>query len=323
MQVFKQNKETFLRFLDKLKESYKIIAPVKTDIVKFEIINDIKDICLEEKPYFPVKGFFFKKEEVLFNFDVKKFSEPKLNIPETVFFGLRRCDLNAIRHQDKVFIEDVKEPYYKAAREKSFLLGYHCSKACSEYCFCGSMGLKDFYDLMFYDHGKEILVEAGSDKGEFLIKKFGKLFAKTDIAITDDEKKIPETDRLVKKDISKLYDNPDWKKGVDICLSCGACTIICPTCYCFSIYDKISLKNPETGERKRVWSSCQLQEFTRVAGNFVFRKEREQRFKHRIYHQLQYYKDKYGMQMCVGCGRCIEGCPTRIDFIKVINEMKQ
>ena len=65
-----------------------------------------------------------------------------------------------------------------------------------------------------------------------------------------------------------------------------------------------------------------LPEFTRVAGDHVFRKDREGRFKHRIYHQLDYYKDKYGEFLCTGCGRCIEGCPTRIDFVPIINEMK-
>jgi anaerobic sulfite reductase subunit A len=321
MQVFKQNKKGFFEFLNKLKQSYELIAPVKKDLIRFDKIKDVKDIHLQKNPYFPLKEYFFKKEEILFQFDGKKFTAPKLDAPERVFFGIRRCDLNAIMHQDKVFIEDADDPYYKAAREKSFLLGYHCNKA-FPYCFCGSMELKDFHDLMFYNKEKEILVEVGSEKGEFLIKKFRKYFNETDVEITDEESIIPGADRLEEKNISRLYGHPNWKKGVDICLSCGACTALCPTCYCFSIHDEVSVKDSKKGERKRQWSSCQLEEFTKVAGNHIFRKEREERFKHRIYHQLQYFKRKYGMQMCVGCGRCIEGCPTRIDFVKIINEMK-
>ena len=144
----------------------------------------------------------------------------------------------------------------------------------------------------------------------------------TNAAITQKEKIIPRADRLDKKDISHLYDHPDWKKGVDICLSCSACTALCPTCYCFEIHDNVGTKNPKEGERKRSWSSCQVQEFTKVAGEHVFRKEREERFKHRIYHQLDYFKQKNGINLCVGCGRCIEACPTRIDFVEIINEMK-
>jgi len=323
MQVFIQEKKRLFEFLSKIKESYELIAPVKKDLVRFEKVNDAKDIHLENNSYFPVKGYFFKNEEILFNFNEKRFSEPKQNIAERVFFGLRKCDLNAIKHQDIVFIEDVNDCYYKARREKSFLLGYYCNKACSPYSFCGSMDLEDFYDLMFHDKGDNLLVEVGSEKGQFIIKKFSKFFTETDIKIADEEKIIPGTDRLEKKDISKVYDNADWKKGVDICLSCGACTTLCPTCYCFSIYDEAKVDNVNESERKRKWSSCQLQEFTKIAGGHVFREKREERFKHRIYHQLQYFKEKYGIQMCVGCGRCIQGCPTRIDFINIINGMKQ
>ncbi len=321
MQVYKVEKRGVDKFLQLLKNNFELIAPVKTDLVRFEKINNIKDIYLEKNSYFPAKEYFFKKEETLFQFNGNKFTEIKEKHTERIFFGVRRCDLNAIKHQDLVFIEDAKDPYYMEAREKSFLLGYHCSKAPTPYCFCGSLDLKDFFDLMFYDKGAHFLVEVGSEKGNFLINKFKQFFKGTNLEIKSNEKIIPDTDRLQKKDISGLYDNKNWKKGVDICLSCGACTTLCPTCYCFSIKDEVKVSNPKQGERKRSWSSCQLQEFTRVTGNFVFRKEREQRFKHRIYHQLEYFKEKYGINMCVGCGRCIEGCPTRIDFVKIINEM--
>jgi len=50
---------------------------------------------------------------------------------------------------------------------------------------------------------------------------------------------------------------------------------------------------------------------------------REDRFKHRIFHQLQYFKDRHGMNLCTGCGRCIRGCPTRINFVKILNEMQE
>ena len=245
----------------------------------------------------------------------------KRQAPFRVFFGVRLCDLNAIKHQDMVFIDEADDPYYKALRQNSYLLGYHCQEACSDYCFCGSVGLVDFFDLMFYDKGSYFLVEVGSEKGDEIIKKFKNFFKKSGQVLTEEDKIIRGTDRLHKKDISGLYHNPKWSRAVNRCLSCSACTTVCPTCYCFEIYDEVSTKNLKKGERKRQWSSCQLQEFTRVAGDYVFRKEREARFKHRIYHQLQYFKERYGVNLCVGCGRCIEGCPTKIDFVKIINEM--
>jgi len=322
VQVYQQSKEVCNTFLSKLRQSYELIGPVMDELVKFRAIQNPQEIYLQENSYFPVKEFFFKKQEVLFQFDGNKITVPAMQSPKRVFFGIRKCDLNAIKHQDMVFMDQGKDPYYAASRKNSYLIGYHCPTAPSPYCFCGSMNLADYFDLMYYDRGSHYLVEVGSAKGNLLLAEFSSFFTETQQVITPEQKIIPGADRLEKKNISKLYDHPDWKKGVDICLSCAACTTLCPTCYCFSIHDEVSAKDLHKGERQRTWSSCQLQEFTKVAGDHVFRKNRDERFKHRIYHQLEYFKEKYGVPLCVGCGRCISGCPTRIDFVEIINKMK-
>lgn len=321
-EVYTQSKQQFRSFLKDLKKSFELIAPVKSDVVRFEPISNVDDIHLDKNSYFPVKEYFFKKEEVLFQFTGTKIRVPSQKTPKRVFFGLRRCDLNGIMHQDLVFTEQVNDPYYIAARKNSYLLGYHCPKAPSPYCFCGSMKLKEYFDLMFYDYADHFLIEVGSEKGKKLVKQYSSYLSQVPTSIPESAKHIPGADRLEKKDIAHFYNHPDWKKGVDQCLSCAACTNLCPTCYCHSMHDEVSTKNPARGERKRTWSSCQLPEFSRVAGDHIFREGREERFKHRIYHQLQYFEEKNGVDLCVGCGRCIEGCPTRIDFVKIINEMK-
>ncbi|MBR9699159.1 hypothetical protein GOV09_01740 [Candidatus Woesearchaeota archaeon] len=321
MPVFALKKKRFSKFISKLTKSYEVIAPVKEDVVKFQQIQDADEIHFEKNSFFPVKEYFFRKQETIFTFDGNKITVPAFKTPSRVFFGIRRCDLNAIAHQDVVF-KGAKDPYYTEAREKSILIGYHCDEAPSPYCFCGSLELAEFFDLMFFDKEDYFLVETGSQKGENFVKKYMGLFSKTDKKISARDRFILGADRLEKKDIKEFYDHPDWKKGVDVCLSCSACTNLCPTCYCFELHDEVNISKPSTGERKRTWSSCQVQEFTKVAGDHVFRKDREERFKHRIYHQLQYFKEKNGVDLCVGCGRCVEGCPTRIDFVQILNEMK-
>ena len=178
---------------------------------------------------------------------------------------------------------------------------------------------------MFYesDDPQKFRVEVGSEEGAEIISKHREKFKETAGKADDIDKKIPNSDRLHILNLKPLYDNPDWKKGVDMCLSCGACTSICPTCYCFEFKDEVKMANPKEGERVREWSSCQLPEFTKVAGGHTFREKRDERFKHRIYHQLDYFKDRMGVTLCTGCGRCIEGCPTRIDFVDIINKMKK
>jgi sulfhydrogenase subunit beta (sulfur reductase) len=288
--------------------------------VTFEKVEDVTKIYLERNTDFPLKEFFFRKREKLFSFRKDKI-HVELDKPKRtrVFFGIRRCDLNAVRHQDFIFMQKYKDPYYTAQREGAILMGYHCNSAPSKYCFCGSMDLVDYYDLMFFDKKDYFLVHAGSDKGKKLIEKKG--FIKEERQLTEKDRKIDYAHRLKNKNIKDLYDNAGWKKGVDRCISCAACTTLCPTCYCHEIKDEVSIEDLQKGERIREWSSCQLKAFTRVAQDHVFRDKREDRFKHRIYHQLQYFKERYNREMCVGCGRCITYCPTEIDFVDIINEM--
>ena len=323
MPVYSISKEKLQDFLAKVIADSELIAPVKTDLVRFQKIGSPSEVYLKENSFFPLKEFFFRKCEPILSFDGKRVSAP-LEKPkrERVFFGVRKCDLNAIRHQDIAFSENARDPYYHAQRENAILIGLHCNEPPSPYCFCGSLNLADFYDLMFFDKGGEFVVDVKTDKGKKFAKRYKQFFKPSKYKISGKDRKTPGTDRLKKKDISKLYDHPDWAKGVDLCLSCAACTNLCPTCYCFEFCEIPALLSKSKSERVRKWSSCQLKEFTRVAGGHVFREERKHRFKHRIYHQLQYFKDKHGVNLCVGCGRCIEACPTRIDFVKIINGMK-
>ncbi len=321
MQVYQLEKESLHAFLTAVQADAELIAPVRTDVVRFSPIKDPATITLTEQSYEPAKKYFFPAQEVLFQFTGKRITVPAQPSPRRVFFGLRKCDLNAIRHQDMVY-EQLGDPHYLAARKNCTLIGYHCETPPSRYCFCGSLDLVDYFDLMLYERDTHYLVEVGSEHGKEVIELHKTFFSPFHRVLTQNERKIWGADRLTNDDITDLYDDPGWKEGVDQCLSCGACTTLCPTCYCFEIHDEVDTKNTANGERKRSWSSCQLQEFTRVAGDHVFRKEREARFKHRIFHQLDYFKEKYGVQLCVGCGRCISGCPTKIDFVQIINTMQ-
>lgn len=300
---------------------YEVFAPIKRDIIRFESLKEDSKIDFSENSYFPIKEHFFRKEEIIFQFDGTRLIPVKLNSKKKLFFGVRRCDLNGIRHQDMVFIEQHQDPYYKFLRDRSLLIGYHCNKAPSKYCFCESLDLNDFYDIMFFDRGDYFLVDVKTQKGRDFLKRYKKYFEITKYKINDKDRYI-RTRKLNKKDISHLYDHKGWKIGIDLCLSCGACTEMCPTCYCHEIHDKVNIHDSKKGERLRSWSSCQLKEFTSVAEGHTFRDSKEARFKHRIYHQIQYFREKNGVTLCTGCGRCISGCPTGIDWVKIINAMK-
>jgi sulfhydrogenase subunit beta (sulfur reductase) len=75
------------------------------------------------------------------------------------------------------------------------------------------------------------------------------------------------------------------------------------------------------GNRKRIWDSCQLEEFAEVAGGENFRKERASRQRHRFYRKFNYPVKKYNKMFCTGCGRCTRSCVADISLIETVNDL--
>lgn len=316
-------------FINGLLARFEVIAPVKRDETKqrsrsrYAPITSPDEIWFDGIPFYTTKYFFFDRKEVLFKFKGNDVIDPTIKLKERVFFGVRRCDLQGIRHQDMVFLDENPDPFYKARRDTTLLIGFQCAEDGSDdFCFCCALDLKEpFFDLMFYDKGDNYAIEVGSERGKALLDRFPGFFKATENMINDEDRRVKGKHDLATFDIADLYDREEWNEGADRCISCGACTMLCPTCHCFTIQDELDL-DLTSGQRVRTPASCQLMSFTRVAGDHVFRSERLARFKHRIYHQLQYSRERRGETLCIGCGRCIRDCPADIDWVSLINKMR-
>ena len=116
-------------------------------------------------------------------------------------------------------------------------------------------------------------------------------------------------------------DHKEWEEQAKLCTSCGTCTMVCPTCFCYHVED-FNRWNMKDGERVRMWDSCQLIDFAEVAMGENFRKDRTARLKWRIYHKLAYWKEQFGTDGCTGCGRCMSYCIAQIDMTKSIAEIR-
>jgi ferredoxin len=124
------------------------------------------------------------------------------------------------------------------------------------------------------------------------------------------QRRLPEgslRDRLVAS-----AQHPRWAQVAERCLSCGNCTSVCPTCFCFSEQAQPALDGRESLQ-VRQWDSCFTQGHSYIHG-FTVRPDTASRYRQWMVHKLGTWHDQYGRSGCVGCGRCTTWCPAGIDF---------
>jgi len=110
-------------------------------------------------------------------------------------------------------------------------------------------------------------------------------------------------------------EHPRWDNVAERCLTCGNCTMACPTCFCTSVEDTSDLAGGV--ERSRRWDSCFTMDFSYVHGGSV-RSTPKSRYRQWMTHKLATWWDQFDSSGCVGCGRCITWCPVGIDITEEV-----
>jgi ferredoxin len=259
--------------------------------------------------------------------------------PSVTVVGARACDINALELVDRVQVEgDFTDPFYKIRREKMLVIGADCSE-CGESCFCNLLGNKPWpekgFDLSIAKVGGGFLVETGTPRGEEVVKGNIDLFAdareghestrketraKVLGALEEQNKGFPPAKGLPEIIRERLTDEI-WDEIASRCVECGACTNICPTCYCFLLYDQKA--DGEHYQRVCTWDSCQVTGYARMAGMLNPRPRLTDRVKHRYYHKYDYLVLSHNAVFCTGCGRCIDTCSASIDMRESLRDVKQ
>lgn len=315
-----------------LSNDFKLIIPKEAEN---EIEFDYLDFDKEEYQFpeyqnlrVSPKKFLFPQKEVLYSFEKEgtniKIKEKEELIEDQIIFGIRSCDARSYKILDTFFSSGkYSDPYYFSKRNKTLLIGLGCNEPMST-CFCTSVGGAPFssegLDAILYDLGDKYIFKIISEKGSIFdkyIKEYPDV-KKADIKKKEEmasaaQDKIQFKINLdnVEKDLDGLFESDIWSKVSRRCLSCGACSYICPTCHCFDVQDK-SDKNG--GKRVRIWDNCQTSIFTLEASGHNPRNSGRERTRQRIYHKFNYYLKNYKILGCVGCGRCIKVCPTNRDI---------
>ncbi len=247
--------------------------------------------------------------------------------------GIRPCDARAFTLVKPNFDNrEYRDPYWVRSYECSTFVGLACKSPCST-CFCTSAGGGPFdtagLDVLLAESGEGFIAQVLTEKGEALAAAAGwsaaapegaeaalsAMKAEADARIVS---RI-ETEKIPGKTILSLFDAPFWDDAAFACINCGACTYLCPTCWCFDIQDEA---HENEGVRMRNWDSCMFPLFTLHGSGHNPRPNKTARVRQRFMHKLKYYGDKYGGGIhCTGCGRCVTHCPVNIDIRRIASLM--
>jgi Fe-S-cluster-containing hydrogenase component 2 len=127
-----------------------------------------------------------------------------------------------------------------------------------------------------------------------------------------------DTEQLPER-LAMTLDSQRWDDIAQRCLSCGNCTMACPTCFCSSVQDSSDLDG-STVSRTQRWDSCFTLDHSFIHGGSV-RSGTRDRYRQWMTHKLSTWWGQFGESGCVGCGRCITWCPVGIDLVEEANAL--
>ncbi|MCK5600022.1 4Fe-4S dicluster domain-containing protein [bacterium] len=331
-------KEDLNDFVMQIARTKKVVAPVRKGVKSFafeEVTSGARIDLDYTSTILPPKKYFLPQKETIIEYDKRKKEwTPTLYSEEIVLFGVHTCDLFGIQCLDIIFSENPKDFNYILRKNRILIIGLECSNYCDENASCALMDNQNpngGYDLFFTEIDDRFIIHVNTYHGEKLINKTG-LCTKADKRDVSELRLLKERKRNVFKnevdipyaELKPLFVNAMkskvWDEIGEKCVSCGNCTNVCPTCYCFDIIDDINL-DLNTGTRTRVWDSCQNGSFAEVAGGENFREDRGERQRHRLNRKFNYPVSKFRRYFCTGCGRCTRACVAGIDLKETINAL--
>ena len=311
--------------LDQLAQTTKLVAPRLVDgVLLYRPVTSASQIVWDYiRPVLSIREYFFAPTERLLRID-KQGIEVRLTeiLPDEplVIFGVRPCDARGLLALDACFLDaGPADPYYAQRRASATLVGLACEYP-GPTCFCTRMGgaLDDpqGMDVMLYPQDGEYTVQALTSKGQALLASWNLDAAIEPAPQSDRESKIPTLESW-----PPHFADAYWQQFSERCLSCRACSYVCPTCRCFDVRDEAVLTEDgsQVYERIRCWDACTGEVYRRVAGGHNPRSEKGMRLRNRFYCKFYYYPQQYGPLACTGCGRCVESCPVNVDITEVLD----
>jgi sulfhydrogenase subunit beta (sulfur reductase) len=260
--------------------------------------------------------------------------EPTDDTP-LAFFGVRACELQGIAIQDRVLLEgQFVDRDYAARRKDTFIVAVNCFEPGGT-CFCVSMGsgpkAEAGYDLALteiLDGSHRFLVEVGTARGSDVLAELPRRSAEdgdrraaadaVEGAAQKMGRQLDTTD--LRGLLARNLEHERWDDVASRCLTCGNCTMVCPTCFCTSVEDVSDLAGEEA-EHVRLWDSCFSLDHSYIHGGSV-RPSGRSRYRQWLTHKFGTWHDQFGTSGCIGCGRCISWCPVGIDVTEELTAIR-
>ncbi len=337
MKILRLAKEKVDLFAAVVQQFGEVHAPVEQDgKFVFKKLTRWSDARLDySRSILPPKKYFLPPKQSLFRYNPAKGFVPNTEGLDNriILFGVHACDVYALNILDQVFGGKYNDPYYQTRRKNTVIIGVDCTP--DEQCFCRSMRA-DFvdhgFDLFLFDMGDHYQTHVGTALGDDITIAAGRLLEPLDASEIDNYKRRSIAKRKAFRLDVEIRDLPEifemeyysdmWNELGKRCLSCGACSMVCPTCYCYDVVDDVELGS-RAGSRSRLWDSCLFSSHAIVASGENFREARASRVKFRFYHKQGRFVVEYGRPSCVGCGRCVSACPAHIDMIEVVDRLRR
>jgi sulfhydrogenase subunit beta (sulfur reductase) len=336
------DKTEFRRLVDIILQFNEVVGPKRlaTDargepVHQFLPVESFDELDLDyETTVCSAKTYFLPYQENLctYRFDQDDWEQDiHYRIQPRALIGLHACDINALLKLDKVMARDFfPSPYYVSRRRNTFVVGIDHDPC--EYGFCRSLGtdiVTHGFDLFLTDLGDRYFVAVDSDHGYTTLQRV----RTREVTDADTQSYLQVRRRIAqgfktRVDVQNLpnlldieFQSDVWKKWGAKCLSCGSCAMVCPTCYCYGVTERVSMDFTHGAKVKQLYS-CNLVDFAEVAGGHNFRPSAETRLKYRYYHQHRGFMETYDEPKCVGCGRCSRTCLAGINPPDVIRDLQ-
>jgi len=308
---------------------FRVLAPTRRDdLTRFDEVQGAAEMALDIiMPERTIKDHFFLQTEPMIRYRIKKqeIDTEEMLPPEQkrLFFGVRPCDASGLAIDDQLFGWDYKDAYWFQRRENSVIVTIACTKA-DDFCMCTSVQLSPDStkgsDVMLHPlkDGRGWQVVTLTDRGKGLVDGIASILQE------DAAEAAPTASVPVKFDVDKVaswladpasFESHLWKEVSQRCIGCGSCTFLCPTCHCFDIQDE---GDTYSGIRRKNWDSCSFAMFTMHTSGHNPRNTQSTRWRQRIMHKFNYYRGKFDVNSCSGCGRCTRQCPVDMGITETL-----